>query len=93
MRIEEQPGKGVTIVQVFHGTPAEQAGIREGDLIVGIDTLSTRGWSSRRVADSLTGTPGTKVSVSFARPNVPDPIKATFTRAIIRVPAALSTPP
>jgi carboxyl-terminal processing protease len=87
MRIEEQPGKGVTIVQVFHGTPAEQAGIREGDLIVGIDTLSTRGWSSRRVADSLTGTPGTKVSVSFARPNVPDPIKATFTRAIIRVPA------
>jgi carboxyl-terminal processing protease len=39
------------------------------------------------VADSLTGTPGTKVSVTFARPGVPDPIKATFVRAIIRVPA------
>jgi carboxyl-terminal processing protease len=87
MRIEEQAGKGVTIVTVFHNTPAERAGIREGDLIVGIDTLSTRGWNSRRVADSLTGTPGTKVSVSFARPGVPDPIKATFTRAVIRVPA------
>lgn len=87
MRIEEQPGKGVTIVTVFPNTPAEAAGIREGDIIVGIDTISVRGWNSRRVADSLTGTPGTKVNVSFARPGVPDPIKATFTRALIRVPA------
>jgi carboxyl-terminal processing protease len=87
MRIEEQPGKGVTIVTVFPNTPAERAGIREGDIIVGVDTLSVRGWNSRRVADSLTGTPGTKVNVTFARPGVPDPIKATFTRALIRVPA------
>ena len=87
MRIEEQPGKGVTIVVVFPNTPAERAGIREGDIIVGIDTLNVRGWNSRKVADSLTGTPGTKVSVTFARPGVPEPIKATFTRALIRVPA------
>lgn len=87
MRIEEQPGKGVTIVTIFPNTPAEKAGIREGDVIVGIDTLGVRGWNSRRVADSLTGTPGTKVNVTFARPGVPDPIKATFTRALIRVPA------
>jgi carboxyl-terminal processing protease len=87
MRIEEQPGKGVTIVVVFPNTPAERAGIREGDIIVAIDTLSVRGWNSRKVADSLTGTPGTKVSVTFARPGVPEPIKATFTRALIRVPA------
>ena len=42
MRIEEQPGKGVTIVTIFPNTPAEKAGIREGDVIVGIDTLDTR---------------------------------------------------
>jgi len=87
MRIEEQPGKGVTIVQVFPNTPAEKAGIREGDVIVGIDTLAVRGWNSRRVADSLTGTPGTKVNVTFARPGLAETIKATFTRALIRVPA------
>lgn len=87
MRIEEQPGKGVTIVAVFPNTPAEAAGIREGDVIVEIDTISVRGWTSARVADSLTGTPGTKVRVGFARPGVTQPIKATFTRALIRVPA------
>ena len=87
MRIEEQPGKGVTVSQVFPNTPAEAAGIHEGDLIVAIDSSSTRGWNSRRISDSLTGQPGTKVSATFSRPGVPDPIKVTFTRALIRVPA------
>ncbi len=87
MQIEEQPGKGVVVSKVFPHTPAEAAGAREGDIFVAIDTLSMRGWSSARVADSLRGVPGSKVSVTFARPSVPEPIKSTFTRAIIRVPA------
>src|ERR1051326_9124581 len=33
------------------------------------------------------GTPGTKVSAAFARPGVPAPIRMTFTRAIIKIPA------
>jgi carboxyl-terminal processing protease len=87
MSIEQQPGKGAVVAKVFHNTPAEQAGVREGDVIVMIDSLATRGWDNARVADSLRGTPGSKVSVSFGRPGVPEPIKSTFTRAIIRVPA------
>lgn len=87
MQIEEQPGKGVVVSKVFPNTPAEGAGAREGDMIVAIDTLATRGWSSARVADSLRGVPGSKVTVSFARPSVVEPIKSTFTRAVIRVPA------
>ncbi len=87
MQIEEQPGKGVVVSKVFPHTPAEGAGAREGDMIIAIDTLSTRGWSSARVADSLRGVPGSKVTVSFARPSVNEPIKSTFTRAVIRVPA------
>ena len=87
MQIEEQPGKGVVVSKVFPHTPAEAAGAREGDIFVAIDTLSMRGWSSARVADSLRGVPGSKVSVTFARPSVPEPIKSTFTRAVIHVPA------
>ena len=87
MQIEEQPSKGVVVSKVFPHTPAEAAGAREGDMIVAIDTLSTRGWSSARVADSLRGVPGSKVAVSFGRRGVPEPIKSTFTRAVIRIPA------
>ncbi|MCC6769587.1 MAG: S41 family peptidase [Gemmatimonadaceae bacterium] len=87
MQIEEQPGKGVVVSKVFPHTPAEAAGAREGDMIVAIDSIPTRGWSSARVADSLRGVPGSKVRVSFGRPSVPEPIRSTFTRAIIRIPA------
>lgn len=87
MTIEEQPGRGVIVAKVFPGTPAEQAGIHEGDMIVGIDTANTRGWSSRKVSDNITGVPGTKVTVTFARPGIAEPIKNTFTRAVIHVPA------
>ncbi|HEX4934847.1 MAG TPA: S41 family peptidase, partial [Gemmatimonadaceae bacterium] len=87
LQIEEQPGKGVVVSKVFPHTPAEAAGAREGDMIIAIDTVGTRGWSSARIADSLRGVPGSKVTVSFARPGVVEPIKSTFTRAVIRVPA------
>ena len=91
MQIEPQEGKGIVVSKVFPHTPAEQAGIREGDIIVGVDTQNTRGWTSRKTSDALTGTPGTKVSATFARPGVPEPIKVTFTRAVIHVPAVQYT--
>jgi carboxyl-terminal processing protease len=86
MQIEQQEGN-IVVVRVFPHTPAEAAGIVEGDRIVGIDTGSTRGWTSQQVSDVLVGEIGTKVKVSFARPGVTQPIEHTFTRAEIHVPA------
>ncbi len=86
MQIEEQQG-WVTVSRVFPHTPAEAAGIREGDRIVQIDTQSARGWKIDQVSNTLLGTPGTKVSVRFARPGVPEPINVRFTRAVIHIPA------
>jgi carboxyl-terminal processing protease len=83
----EMKDRQVSVQTVYPNTPAEAAGVREGDRIVQVDTLSTAGWTLSQVSDYLTGTPGTKVSASFARPGVPAPIRSTFTRAIIRVPA------
>jgi carboxyl-terminal processing protease len=86
MQIEQQEGN-IVVVRVFPHTPAEAAGIVEGDRIVGIDTASTRGWTSQKVSDVLVGEIGTKVNVRFARPGVTQPIEHTFTRAEIHVPA------
>ncbi|HEY9514530.1 MAG TPA: S41 family peptidase [Gemmatimonadaceae bacterium] len=86
MQIEQQEGN-IVVVRVFPHTPAEAAGIVEGDRIVGIDTASTRGWTSQKVSDVLVGTIGTKVQVRFARPGVGQPIEHTFTRSEIHVPA------
>ena len=77
----------IVVERVFPNTPAERGGVREGDRIIQVDTNVTRGWSTAQTADSLTGTPGTKVRVSFARPGVPQPISMELTRAIVHVPA------
>jgi carboxyl-terminal processing protease len=88
MLIEQDPTtKVVRVVTVYPETPAERGGVREGDIIARVDTNSTRGWSINQVSDSLTGTPGTRVKVTFARPGIAEPIVGQFTRAIIKVPA------
>lgn len=86
MEIGETQGF-VTVQRVFPNTPAERAGVVEGDRISVIDTVSVRGWTTAQVSDKLKGPPGTKVTVKFARPGVTEPIPVTFTRAIIKIPA------
>ena len=86
MQIEDQAG-AITISKVFPHTPAEAAGVREGDKIVAVDSLSTRGWSSQKVSDYLIGKEGTKVTVRFGRPGVAEPITTNFTRQTIHIPA------
>ncbi|GJG86155.1 hypothetical protein tb265_13360 [Gemmatimonadetes bacterium T265] len=77
----------VTVARVFPHSPAEGAGVQEGDRIAGIDTANAKGWTSSQVQNGLLGQPGTPVTVKFLRPGVAQPIVARLTRAIIHVPA------
>src|SRR4026207_669725 len=43
----------VTVQRVFPHTPAEQAGVIEGDRIVQIDTANARGWTTGQASDAL----------------------------------------
>lgn len=86
MLVEDQEGT-VVVSKVYPHTPAEVAGVHEGDHIVGVDQQSTRGLKLVQVTDLLKGTPGTAVKVSFSRPGVASAIDLTFTRAVIHIPA------
>ena len=86
MLIEDQEGT-IIISRVYPHTPAEEAGILEGDRIVGVDTNSTRGWRLDQVSGALRGEPGTKVKARFARPGVPQSFEVEFSRRVIRIPA------
>ncbi|HEX4684021.1 MAG TPA: PDZ domain-containing protein, partial [Gemmatimonadaceae bacterium] len=82
------PSPGIiTVDRVFPNTPAEEGGVREGDHVVQVDTTHTAAVSFDKVSDLLRGTPGSKVSVVYARPGVPEPIKLQFTRRVVHVPA------
>lgn len=86
MQIESQDGL-ITVTRVFPGTPGEMGGVQAGDRIMQVDTTSVTGMKLEDVSGRLTGQAGTKVNVAFARAGVSEPIRVTFTRAIIRVPA------
>ena len=86
MQIEPQDGS-IVISKVFPHTPAEEAGIRIGDRIVGVDSLSTRGWKTEQVSSKLKGPPGTKVTARFSRPGNNEPFTVQFTRRVVRIPA------
>jgi carboxyl-terminal processing protease len=87
MLLEEEEDKIVTVQRVFPNTPADDAGVLDGDRIVAIGDTSAIGWGLSRVSDRLRGTPGSRVVVTFSRLGVPSPIRLTFTRREVHVPA------
>jgi carboxyl-terminal processing protease len=86
MQIEDQQGV-VTVTRVFPNTPAERGGVRAGDRILTVDGVSTRGLRLEEVSGRLLGVAGTTVNVVFSRAGVPEPIRGTYTRAVVHIPA------
>ena len=87
-----QASAGVIVVdRVFPNTPAEEAGVREGDHIVSVDNTATASLTVGKVSDLLRGEPGSQVSVVYARPGVTEPIKLRFTRRVVHLPAVAYT--
>jgi carboxyl-terminal processing protease len=83
-----QPSPGlVQVDRVFPNTPAEEAGVREGDFVVSVDSVAVRDVSFDKVSTLLRGDPGSKVKVVYARPGVTEPITLTFTRRVVHIPA------
>ena len=87
MLLGEDDAHIVVVQRVFPNTPAEDASVREGDRIMSIADTSAIEWGITKVSEHLRGTPGSKVTVTFARPGVPAPIRLTFTRRVVHVPA------
>jgi carboxyl-terminal processing protease len=90
MLLEEQKtpsSSSVVVSRIFPHTPAEEGGVREGDRIVQVDSISTADGKIEKVSDALRGVAGTTVKVVFARPGVADPVRLSFKRAVIHVPA------
>jgi carboxyl-terminal processing protease len=91
MLIGEQSTGVFVVDRVFPHTPAEDAGVREGDRIVSVDNTPTSTLVLGKVSDLLRGVVGTKVTVVYARPGVSEAIKLQFTRRIVHIPAVAYT--
>ncbi len=89
MEISEQDGVP-KIVSPIDGTPAAQAKLQPGDLIVQVDHSSVQGMGLPKVVSLLRGDPGSAVTLTILR-GKGAPFDATLTRQIIQVKSVKST--
>jgi carboxyl-terminal processing protease len=77
-----------TIVAPFEGSPAEEAGVLAGDLIIEVDGEDVTSWRISDVVDIIRGEAGTDVTLTVLRPEEGESAEITITRGEITVPAA-----
>jgi len=86
-----QTGKGVEILTVYKGGPADKAGLRRGDIFLKVDGTDVSDKTSSDVADLVRGPKGTSVHLTMRRPGQEQPVEVTVQRDTIKVIDVSST--
>ena len=73
----------VTISRVMEGQPAEEAGLKEGDVIIGVNGEDVRGKMLSDVAAKIRGKEGTEVSIEVLRRSTGETLEFTMERAVV----------
>jgi carboxyl-terminal processing protease len=84
--VGERDGQ-ITIIAPIPGTPADEAGIRPGDVIVGVDDESTVGWSVQDAVNAIRGPRGTPVRLLILHEGDTEFVEIEIIRAEIEVPS------
>jgi carboxyl-terminal processing protease len=78
--------KGLKIVKVFHGSPAEEGGLEVGDTIIAVEGESIAGLNSTEATQKIKGPEGTQVTVKVEKPKTGKKSEKTLTRAEVVLP-------
>jgi carboxyl-terminal processing protease len=78
--------QGLRATQVFHGSPADKAGIAPGDTIVSVDGSSIAGQSSTEATNRIKGPEGTEVTLGVRDAKNGKVRQLRLTRAEVALP-------
>lgn len=78
--------RGLRVVQVFHGSPADKAGIDPGDTIVSVDGDSIAGQDSSEATARIKGPEGTEVTLGVLDAKTGKVTQQKLTRAEVALP-------
>src|SRR6266404_4825869 len=79
----------LTVASPMVDTPAYEAGVLAGDLILKIDGRSTENMRLSEAVDLITGDPGTRIVLTVLHEGSKDPADLEITRALIEVQSVL----
>jgi len=80
----------VKVISPIEDTPAFNAGIKSGDLIIKLDDALVKGLSLNDAVKRMRGKPGSSVLLTIVRKNEPKPLQISVTRAVIKVQSVKS---
>lgn len=75
----------VTIISPIDGSPAAEAGLRSGDVILKLGNVPVKGMSLNEAIDIMRGPKGSKIELSIGRPGESQPFEVTLVRNTIKV--------
>lgn len=75
----------VKVVAPIDDTPAAEAGVEAGDLIIRLDDKPVKGMSLNDAVDIMRGEPGSIIELTIIREGQDKPLMLKLTRAIIKV--------
>ncbi|MFU8763403.1 MAG: S41 family peptidase, partial [Haliea sp.] len=78
-------GGYVTIVAPIDGSPAAEAGLMTGDVILQLDGKPVKGMSLNEAIELMRGPKGSPIELQIGRPGDPNPFDITLTRDTITV--------
>jgi carboxyl-terminal processing protease len=80
-----------TVVSVVPGSPADTAGLTDGDILEAIGTEDTRSLSLAMIHLLLEGAPGSQLQMAVIGPHSAKPQKMTLNRVVVVEPAVTET--
>lgn len=75
----------VRVISPIDDTPAQQAGIEAGDLIIKLDERPVQGMTLNEAVSLMRGEPGSPIKLTIVREGEANPLEFTLKRDIIRV--------
>ena len=76
------------IVAPFDGSPADQAGLKAGDIVIEVDGQDVSGLSLTETVDMIRGEKGTEVVLTVFRPDTTESLEIAIIRDEIKIPGA-----
>ncbi len=83
-------GSYIEIISPIDGSPAVEAGLQSGDVILKLDDVPVKGLSIDEAVEIMRGEVGSPITLEIGRPGTPQPFEVTVVRDTIKVASVRS---